>query len=188
MRKYILILSMTIYGMAWASDDEKAQHGGEESATEEQAVEAMPSQEVKNYVVGILRAGSNSELDSLAKAEMLESHVDYLRKLNEQGQLFASGPLSSDPEVRGLYIFNVPSIAAAETLMQLDAAVQSRLVTIKYHVWRTRDYSPPIQAKAETAEGESLASSIDIYTLLVIIFALILIILMLRTFRMKASV
>lgn len=181
MRKTVLIIALFVFGFSYASDDKEKK---------EKATEAAPSKAVSTYVVGILKAGPTVVEDSLRKAEMLESHVEYLKKLNKNGQLFASGALSSDPASRGLYIFNVGSIAKAEELMSKDESVASGWVSLDYHLWKTRDYSAPIIETSEEGKEEAVGSPINwgVYHWLVAIFAIIIITLMLRTFRMKPSV
>ena len=144
----------------------------------------------KNYIVGILKPGSNPELDSLERAEMIESHVEYLKYLNKNGKLYASGPMSTNPDMRGLYIFNVASVEAAEGLMNSDRAIEAGLVTVEYHEWRSRDYKPPVMESGGEGESGSEGMSTRRLTeiILVTVFTLIILVLMMRTFRMKASV
>lgn len=184
MKKTILVLAILTSTLAWASDDKKE---GETEVQEETKESVEESPKVENYIVGILKAGPNMEIDSLEKAEMLESHVEYLKRLNERGKLYASGPLSTNPEMRGLYIFNVRSIESAAALMQQDAAIREGLVTVEYHVWKTRDY-PSVALMGEDAEEEDGLAPRSIHGILLVIFTLIILVLMFRTFRGKASV
>ncbi len=174
MRQTILILTFFMFSFTFAS--------------EEKEKPTSTSKPVSNYVVGILKAGPTVVQDSLKKAEMLESHVEFLKKLNREGKLYASGALSSDPAARGLYIFNVSSIREAKELMSEDESVSSGWVSLDYHIWKTRDYTAPVSAEEAETVKEEEDSMWTANAILVGVFTLVIIILMLRTFRMKASV
>lgn len=185
MRKSLFVASLLLSFMVLAS-------GGDEKKSDkkkESAEEAIPSAKVENYIVGLVKAGPNQEVDSLRRAELLESHVAFLKKQNEAGKLFASGPLSSDPAVRGLYIFNVRTIEGAKTLMAQDESISSGWIELDYHVWNTRDYDAPVAKDIEAGEEEDgFASRRVINIILVTVFTAIILVLMFRTFRMKAEV
>ena len=132
------------------------------------------------YVVGIVKRGENWSQDSLRATELQEKHLAYLQTLIANDKLIASGPLKSSSAARGLYVYNVKTIAAAKALTGKDEAVSSGWIAMDFHVWDSRDYSiPETSANVESSAGLKAIS---------ITFAVVIFIFVIRTFRYKPNV
>ena len=132
------------------------------------------------YVIGIVKRGENWSQDSLRATELQERHLTYLQSLIANNKLIASGPLKTSPAARGLYVFNVKTIAAAKALTAKDEAINSGWIAMDFHVWDSRDYTiPETSGNAESSSG-LIAISIT--------FAVVILIFVVRTFRYKANV
>ena len=187
MRKLLFILTLLTVTLCQAGKDEKpSDKEGGYGTMKEIKEEKTEIPREKKYIVGILVTGDSLRIDSLTKFELLEKHVDYMKRLNAKGQLFASGPLTTSDKYRGLYIFNVKSIESARALMMKDKAVQLGFIRFEFHEWRTRNYEISSSSAGEYFEDETNYKNWQFIAL--IIFVLIIIILMLRTFRGKAEV
>ncbi len=93
------------------------------------------------YVVGMVIGGRGNITDSLEIAELHEGHVRYLDYLRVNKKLVASGPLKTDQQYRGLYIFNVETIGEAEAILAEDPAVKAGYLDMDLFIWTSRDAS-----------------------------------------------
>ena len=171
MRKtvYFTALFLMFSLLVSANDDEKGP----------QETEINTSEPI-TYVIGIVKRGENYKQDSLRATELQERHLAYLQTLIANNKLIASGPLKTSSSARGLYVFNVKTIAAAKALTAKDEAVSSGWIAMDFHVWDSRDYSIP-----ETSSNSE--SSLGIRSIS-IVFAVVILVFVIRTFRYKPSV
>lgn len=75
-------------------------------------------------------AGSKEEADSL---QLL--HLGHLSRMYELGYADISGPFGDDGEIRGITIYNTPTIEMADSLAHLDPLVKAGMLTIEIHPW-----------------------------------------------------
>jgi uncharacterized protein YciI len=82
---------------------------------------------MKMYVLCILRTGPNdSEVKGKARDEIFAGHFANISRLADEGKLAVAGPFGdNDKSWRGLYIFNVSTIAEAQNLLVRDPAVKA---------------------------------------------------------------
>ena len=82
---------------------------------------------MKNYILVILKTGSNKTTDRELISESFRGHLDNINRLVEQGKLIVAGPLgSNDYQYRGIFILNnVDSLEEATELMQTDLAIKN---------------------------------------------------------------
>lgn len=160
------------------------------ASSEESKAESKPKQENVNqskpvgYVVGIVKRGDNWEQDSIKAFSLQEKHLNFLAELQKDKKLIASGPLTSSPDARGLYIFNVKSVREAEVLVSQDEAIKSGWIKMEFHKWDARDYKVLSEKEAEAKTGMFSGG----LGMVLIIFSVVILVLMLRTFRGKASI
>ena len=170
---YVLALFLSFSTSASSGDDEKKT---------EKEPEVNQSQPI-TYVVGIVKRGENWKKDSLRAFELQEQHLKFIESLIANDKLMASGPLMTSPDARGLYVFNVKTIKEAQELTSKDEAMSSGWIAMDYHVWKSRDYSIP-ETVTEVVEEESNMP----VKAIAISFAVVILVLVLRTFRYKESV
>ncbi len=141
------------------------------------------------YIAAIVKRGDNWQQDSLRAFELQEKHLKFLENLKASNKLIASGPLTSSPEARGLYVFNAKTVEEAMAMTQSDEAVSSGWIKMDFHVWASRDYDVPQHAATEVtvASEEDGFAGLGWKAALLGVFVLWIIVLAYRTFRMKAS-
>ena len=90
---------------------------------------------MKKYVFAFLKRGPNQDLDSVQKAELQMAHLKNINRMAEEGKLVLAGPFFGNDELRGIYVFNVGSLAEAEELTGTDPSIQAGLLTMELKEW-----------------------------------------------------
>ncbi|HAT65849.1 MAG TPA: hypothetical protein DCS66_14855 [Flavobacteriaceae bacterium] len=90
---------------------------------------------MQEYFIAFLKRGKNrsqskEEADSLQKL-----HLAHLGKMYELGYADISGPFGDDGEIRGITIYNVPSLQMADSLANMDPMVKAGRLEIEIHPW-----------------------------------------------------
>tara|TARA_R110002051_G_scaffold256308_1_gene315410 strand:- start:119 stop:619 length:501 start_codon:yes stop_codon:yes gene_type:complete len=90
---------------------------------------------MQQYFIAFLKTGPNrgqseKEIDSLQKL-----HLDHLGRMYEMGYADISGPFGDEGEIRGITIYNVPTLHMADSLAKLDPMVASGRLEIEMHPW-----------------------------------------------------
>jgi len=55
--------------------------------------------------------------------------------MNEMGYADISGPFGDDGEIRGITIYNVPTLRMADSLANMDPMVKAGRLIIEVHPW-----------------------------------------------------
>lgn len=90
---------------------------------------------MKSYVMAFLKAGPNRDLDSAAAMELQSAHMKNIGRMAKEGKLLIAGPFLDDGEIRGIYIFDVPTIEEAEALTNTDPAIQAGSLVMELKPW-----------------------------------------------------
>jgi uncharacterized protein YciI len=92
---------------------------------------------MKMFVMCILKTGPNdSSIKGKERDDIFAGHFANINNLAEQGKLAVAGPFEkNDRTYRGLYIFNVSTIAEAEKLVVLDPAVKAGIFVPELTLW-----------------------------------------------------
>ena len=90
---------------------------------------------MQQYFMAFLKSGPNreqskSELDSLQTL-----HLAHLKRMYVEGYADISGPFGDDGEIRGITIYNVPTLKIADSLANLDPMVKAQRLEIEIHPW-----------------------------------------------------
>ncbi len=90
---------------------------------------------MQQYFMAFLKSGPNrsqskTELDSL---QIL--HLEHLKRMYDEGYADISGPFGDDGDIRGITIYNVPTLKMADSLANLDPMVQAQRLEIEIHPW-----------------------------------------------------
>ena len=114
----------------------------ETSSVEESAYDSLAAVKygaddygMKKYVMAFLKKGPNRDLDSLKAQELQTAHLENITKMAEEGKLVLAGPFFGEGELRGIYIFNVPTIAEAQALTNTDPAIQAGSLEMELLEW-----------------------------------------------------
>jgi uncharacterized protein YciI len=91
---------------------------------------------MKKYVLVILKTGSNTTADKATKDSLFAGHMANIGRLADIGKLVVAGPLGkNDKNYRGIFIFNVSTVAEADELVQTDPAVKAEIFDVELYPW-----------------------------------------------------
>jgi len=62
-------------------------------------------------------------------------HLEHLSKMYDLGYADISGPFGDDGEIRGITIYNVPTLKMADSLANSDPMVAAKRLEIEIHPW-----------------------------------------------------
>lgn len=90
---------------------------------------------MKKFVFAFLKRGPNRDLDSAKAAELQSAHLQNINRLAEERKLVLAGPFFGDGDLRGIYVFDVPTIEEAEALTNTDPAIQQGSLVMELMEW-----------------------------------------------------
>lgn len=90
---------------------------------------------MKSYVLVMLKRGPNRSQDSTTRAQLQAAHMANINRLAEEGKLVLAGPMMTDEDIRGIYLFNVTTVEEAKKLTETDPAIQSGSLIMEMHPW-----------------------------------------------------
>jgi uncharacterized protein YciI len=61
-----------------------------------------------------------------------------IRRLGDEGKLLVAGPFLDDGDLRGIFIFDVPTMEEAKNLCETDPAIKSGRLSYEIHPWMTQ--------------------------------------------------
>ena len=90
---------------------------------------------MQQYYIAFLKRGpSRSQTES--EADSLQVlHLEHLSRMYELGYADISGPFGDDGDIRGITIYNVPTLAMADSLANSDPMVKAGRLVIEVHPW-----------------------------------------------------
>ena len=89
----------------------------------------------ESYVFAFLYRGPNRDRPQVEADALQKAHLENINRLAEEGKLVLAGPFFGDDDLRGIYIFNVESIAEAEALTNTDPAIQAGSLRMELKEW-----------------------------------------------------
>jgi len=91
---------------------------------------------MKMYVLVILKTGSYKTEDKKITDSLFKGHMDNIGRLVAAGKMVIAGPLGKNSlTYRGIFIFNVKTVAEARALLITDPAVHSKLLDAEIIEW-----------------------------------------------------
>lgn len=90
---------------------------------------------MKVYVMALLYRGDANGLDSLQRAKLQRAHLDNISRMAEAGELVLAGPFMDGQDLRGIYVFDVRTVAEAEALTNTDPAIQAGTLKMELRPW-----------------------------------------------------
>lgn len=91
---------------------------------------------MRMYVLVVLKTGPNTTATADEKKRYFEGHFANIQRLADEGKLAVAGPFgANDRQWRGLYIFNVATVAEALELTRTDPAVAAGIFTVEATPW-----------------------------------------------------
>jgi uncharacterized protein YciI len=90
---------------------------------------------MQQYYIAFLKSGPNRS-QSKEEADSLQAlHLSHLARMYEEGHADISGPFGDDGEIRGITIYNTPTLEMADSLANMDPMVRAGRLVIEIHPW-----------------------------------------------------
>ena len=90
---------------------------------------------MRNYVMALLKAGPNRDRPRDEAQRLQAAHRANINRLAAEGKLVLAGPFADDGALRGIYVFDVSTVAEAEALTRTDPAIQAGQLVMELHPW-----------------------------------------------------
>jgi uncharacterized protein len=128
--KKLLILSVLVVGISLS--------GFSQSQYDEALAQKVGADEygMKKYVMAFLLRGDRvNEYTSEQRKEIQAGHLANISRMAEIEKLVVAGPFFGNEDLRGIYIFDVQSIAEARVLTETDPAIQAGVLKMDLKEW-----------------------------------------------------
>jgi uncharacterized protein YciI len=90
---------------------------------------------MQQYFMAFLKRGPNRS-QAKAEADSLQTlHLAHLGRMYDEGYADISGPFGDDEDVRGVTIYNVPTLQMADSLANMDPMVKAGRLVIEIRPW-----------------------------------------------------
>lgn len=90
---------------------------------------------MQQYFIAFLKSGPNRSQNQVQADSLQNLHLAHLGRMYEAGYADISGPFGDDGDIRGITIYNVPTLQMADSLANLDPAVKAGRLQIEVHPW-----------------------------------------------------
>jgi uncharacterized protein len=90
---------------------------------------------MQQYFIAFLKSGPNRSQSEEEASKLQAAHLAHLGKMYELGYADISGPFGDDGEIRGITIYNVPTLEMADSLANADPMVKAGRLVIELHPW-----------------------------------------------------
>jgi len=90
---------------------------------------------MQQYFIAFLKRGPNRSQNKAESDSLQALHMEHLGRMYEEGYADISGPFGDDGDIRGITIYNTPTIEIADSLAHMDPMVKSGRLVIEIHPW-----------------------------------------------------
>ncbi|MBT8300402.1 MAG: hypothetical protein KJO63_03670 [Maribacter sp.] len=90
---------------------------------------------MQQYFIAFLKRGPNRSQNKLEADSLQALHLAHLGRMYEEGYADISGPFGDDGDIRGITIYNTPTLEIADSLANLDPMVKAGRLVIEVHPW-----------------------------------------------------
>ncbi|MBJ6367379.1 YciI family protein [Snuella sedimenti] len=90
---------------------------------------------MQQYFIVFLKKGPIRSQNEEEAAMLQEAHLAHLTKMYELGYADISGPFGDDGDIRGMTIYNVPTLKMADSLANADPMVKAKRLEVEIHPW-----------------------------------------------------
>lgn len=90
---------------------------------------------MKQYFIAFLNEGPNQSHTPDSLEILQNAHLNHLSKMYKDGFADISGPFADGGKMRGITIYNVPTITIADSLANADPMVQAGRLQIEIKPW-----------------------------------------------------
>lgn len=90
---------------------------------------------MQQYFMAFLKKGPNRSGNKAETDSLQVLHLQHLGKMYKSGHADISGPFGDDGEIRGITIYNTPTLELADSLANADPMVKAGRLVIEIHPW-----------------------------------------------------
>ncbi len=90
---------------------------------------------MQQYFIAFLKSGPNRSQPKKEADSLQNLHMAHLGKMYEEGYADISGPFGDDSDIKGITIYNTPTIEMADSLANSDPMVKAGRLIIEIHPW-----------------------------------------------------
>lgn len=90
---------------------------------------------MQQYFIAFLKAGPIRGQNEEEAAVLQKEHLAHLGKMYDLGYADLSGPFGDDSDIKGITIYNVPTLKMADSLANSDPMVKAGRLEIEIHSW-----------------------------------------------------
>ena len=90
---------------------------------------------MQQYFIAFLKRGENRSQSEEEANKLQAAHLAHLGKMYDLGYADISGPFGDDGDIRGITIYNVPTLQMADSLANADPMVKAGRLVIEVHPW-----------------------------------------------------
>ena len=90
---------------------------------------------MQQYFMAFLKRGPNRDWTKQESDSLQTLHMAHLSRMYEEGYADISGPFGDDQDVRGITVYNVPTLKMADSLANMDPSVQAGSLMIEIRPW-----------------------------------------------------
>ena len=90
---------------------------------------------MQQYFMAFLKRGPIRNQNEEEANRLQSEHLAHLGKMYELGYADISGPFGDDGDIRGITIYNVPTLQMADSLANADPMVKAGRLVIEVHPW-----------------------------------------------------
>lgn len=90
---------------------------------------------MQKYFIAFLKSGPIRSQNEEEAASLQQEHLAHLTKMYELGYADISGPFGDNGDIRGITIYNVPTLKMADSLANSDPMVKAGRLVIEIHPW-----------------------------------------------------
>lgn len=90
---------------------------------------------MQQYFIAFLKRGPIRNQNEEEGNRLQSEHLAHLSKMYELGYADISGPFGDDGDIRGITIYNVPTLKIADSLANADPMVKAGRLIVEVHPW-----------------------------------------------------
>lgn len=90
---------------------------------------------MQQYFIAFLKSGPIRSQNEEEATRLQEEHIEHLTRMYREGYADISGPFGDNSEIRGITIYNVPTLEMADSLANLDPMVKAKRLVVEVRPW-----------------------------------------------------
>lgn len=90
---------------------------------------------MQQYFMVFLKAGPHRDQPKTVADSLQQLHLAHLGKMYQEGWADISGPFGDDGPIRGITIYNTPTLQMADSLAHSDPMVRAGRLEVEIHPW-----------------------------------------------------